>query len=851
MSFSLGEKEAVAEYPNSIFKRYFTTNNYTSPDFGIKFVPRTAHITDAKGETVFHQDNVFVPEFWSQTAVNILAQKYFRKTGVPNKTIVVPEIGLPITIARRVPYDGAVFGGENDFRQVVLRMVGHWVYTAWKEGYFQIEDEAIIFADELKYMLYMQMAAPNSPQFFNTGLYWAYGITGNGNNDHYAKSGVGNVFGTSVYQVDNSYERPQIHACFINDVEDELIGPNGIMGLLQKEARIFKYGSGSGCNYSKIRGKDEPLSGGGKSSGLLSFLKIGDAVGGAIKSGGTTRRASRMVIVDDDHPDLIEFVEWKVKEEEKAQALIAGSKALNEVNGTFPIYSSAFEGEAYSTISGQNANNSVNVSGAFMNAVKHGGGWGLLDRVRGPRGLEVCHWHTAASDVLYKIAAAAWQCGDPGLFFGDTINEWNTCRNDEKIRACNPCAEYLWFTDTACNLASLNLLAFYDIKHYTTFDIYGFLQATTLWTTVLDISVTLAGYPSRKVAAKSLEYRTLGLGYTNLGALLMVMGLPYDSVRARNIASDITALLTGQAYLTSAHWGSILGAFPAYKDNISPMASVLTTHALALYNDSEDRIEELFQEADYIWREVCFKTNFRNAQVTVLAPTGTISFVMDAQTTGVEPEFALVKYKALAGGGQLIIVNQAVERALESLGYELPIRNEILDFIREHGSIDGCTGLNSHHRDIFACANTISPDGHTAMLGAIQPFVSGGISKTINLPHSATVEDIIKIYKQAWEMGLKCVSVYRDGCKSAQPLTKHEKSSIPSGNLDKINVSVELGRSQFEARLKDLEATAPYKHEIVHFHKHTAPCPTCGHELTVQAGVCHICPVCGSTTGCS
>ena len=850
MSFPLGEREPVAEYPNSIFKRYFTLNNYTLTDFGIKFIPRTAHIIDAKGKTVFHQDNVIVPEFWSQTAVNILAQKYFRKTGVPSETFMVPEIGMPMRLARRAPDMDATFGAENDFRQVVLRMVGHWVYTAWKEGYFEAEDEAIIFADELSYMLYMQMAAPNSPQFFNTGLYWAYGITGNGNNDHYAKLNHGNIFGTEIYQVDNSYERPQIHACFINDVEDELIGPNGIMGLLQKEARIFKYGSGSGCNYSKIRGKNEPLSGGGKSSGLLSFLKIGDAVGGAIKSGGTTRRAARMAIVDDDHPDLIEFVEWKVKEEEKAQALIAGSKVLNEGDKTFPVYSSAFEGEAYSTISGQNANNSVNVSNNFMTAARDGHGWFLSNRTNFQVNPEAGAWHSQASDVLHKIAAAAWKCGDPGLFFGDTINKWNTCANDEKIKACNPCAEYLWFTDTACNLASLNLLAFYDIKRHTTFDIYGFLQAITLWTTVLDISVALAGYPSKEVAAKSLEYRTLGLGYTNLGALLMVMGLPYDSIRARNIAADITALLTGQAYLTSAHWASVLGTFPAYKDNIAPLASVLTQHTLALYNDSEDRIEALFNEAAYIWGEVCRPRNkFRNAQVTVLAPTGTISFVMDAQTTGVEPEFALVKYKAMAGGGQLTIVNQAVNRALEGLGYEPLIRDEILDFIREHGSIDGLTRLASNHRDIFACANDISPNGHMAMLAAVQPFVSGGISKTINLPHSATVEDVIGIYNQAWEMGLKCVSIYRDGCKAAQPLTKHEKSTTPSGDADEA--FAELSRLQFETRLKELDALAPYKHEIVHFYRHTAPCPTCGHELTVQAGVCHICPVCGSTTGCS
>ena len=1185
--FATGDVKSIPQ--KSLFERHFTRDNWEIEDFGIKFVSRTAHIENLAGEVIFHQDNIMVPDFWPQIAVNILAQKYFRKVGVPSDIEIVPDEQISGDFfCRSIPAPHATFGGETDLREVAHRLAGHWVYTGIKNNYFVSPNECSIFYDEICYMIYMQIAAPNSPQFFNTGLYWAYGIKGNENNDHYA--GDGHLDDAErearcyrkgeVVKMSNSYEAPQIHACFINKVEDKLVGPDGIMDLWVKEARIFKYGSGSGCNYSAIRGKNEPLSGGGVSSGLLSFLKIGDAVGGAIKSGGTTRRAARMVILDDNHPDLLEFVQWKVKEEEKARALIEGSRIVNESEPEFPLFTSAFEGEAYATISGQNSNNSVNISTAFMEAVENERSWDLIDRT----GTNINATTHRAGTLLDEIAKAAWKCGDPGIFFGDTINEWNTCFDDEQIIASNPCqpaeallltpegikhlgdldvgatiwsadgwvkierkwstgvkavyryrttageflgtenhqivqnglkypvknartidvlsgppapitwecdkqavmdglfvgdgtiklcnkgcnaydlliigendqdyfdyfedtpelwpvafdkmaykvvttitelprtwerfipakykfgnaqqtadflkglfsangcvhpnynrislkttspmlrddvqlmlsglgiasyfttntptqikhhngiyeskqsydvnisrlealeifadcigfiqvykqqtlehileqdraystkrqsaliksadfvgekevfditvsgpshtywtngcnvsncSEYLWFADTACNLASINLLQFYDNK---TFDVEGFKQAVTLWTGVLDISVSMAGYPSPEVAKKSLEYRTLGLGYTNLGALLMVMGLPYDSTEARNVAGDITALMTGQAYATSARLADKLGAFPAHGRNKAQMKRVLNNHAAGVFDRRPSRWNSISKTAGRAWNEALNAPSYRNAQVTLLAPTGTISLLMDAQTTGVEPDFALVKYKELAGGGNIKFVNQAVERALTNLGYGGCLKEAIVNYILDHGTAKGCELLSPQNQAVFACANDIVPKGHLEMLAATQPFLSGGISKTINLPNFATVEDVKSVYLDAWHLGLKCVSVYRDGCKASQPLTAKKtppKAVEPSGgagltdyffdsSLKIPQQSVESGFAAIESRI--FGADTP---EDVKFHGAVTACATCGHPMSMQIGVCHMCPCCGATNGCS
>src|SRR5208283_5371479 len=481
-------KEIENKNDKRLFERHFTKDNWQVPDFGINFVSLAAHIENNKDEVIFHQDNVVVPDTWSQTAINILAQKYFRKVGVPNYTKHIYESNIPTWTSRSIPLKGAIFTGENDLRQVARRLVGHWVYTGFKNNYFKDEEEGFIFADELEYMLYMQMAAPNSPQFFQTGLYWAYGLEGNEDEHWNCVSGDPRF----PFKETHSYKLPQLSACFINKVDDKLVGPNSIMDLWTKEARVFKYGSGSGCNYSALRGKGEPLSSGGTSSGLLSFLKIGDVTAGAIKSGGKTRRAARMVIVNDDHPDLLEFINWKVKEEEKAQALIEGSAVIRAENEAFPKFDPSFEGTVYQTISGQNANNSVRISDLFMHSIENNSYWHLIDRtstngnklynieddkLRMLDAKDILRTYKASA-ILDVIAQAAWKCGDPGLIFSDNINRYNTCRNDEEINTLNPCGEYEWFTDTACNLGSLNLLSFYNNKE---FNIKDFKQAVTLW----------------------------------------------------------------------------------------------------------------------------------------------------------------------------------------------------------------------------------------------------------------------------------------------------------------------------------------------------------------------------------
>jgi ribonucleoside-diphosphate reductase alpha chain len=828
--------------PALFLDEYFTKSYLNKLTFDINFVSRSAHIEDSKGKVIFHQDKVTAPDFWSQQAINILAQKYFRKTGVPSITKPYPEDGIPDWICRRIPIEFQGYEGENDIRQVVNRLVGHWTYIGWKKEYFNLsfdtkenEEQALIFSNELSYMLYKQIAAPNSPQWFNTGLYWAYGITSHVK--HYINSSEG-----------DAYEYPQIHACFINKVEDKLIGQDGIMDLWNKEARIFKYGSGSGCNYSNIRGKGEPLSGGGISSGLLSFLKIGDTVGGAIKSGGTCRRSARSVILNIDHPDVEEFIDWKVKEEQKVHALVNGSKVIREHHNTeiaanFPEYDYSFEGEAYSTVSGQNSNNSLLVCDLFMKILK-----GHEDNKFALRNRTDIDQITSvkAKELWTKIAKAAWVCGDPGLMFYNNINDWNTCINEEKIIATNPCFEYLWFTDTACNLASINLLPFNEGE---TFDVEGFKQACTLWQIVLDISVEMAGYPTAAIAQKSLKYRTTGLGFTNLGALLMQMGIPYDSERARNIARDICALMTGQAYITSAQLGERLGAFDVYEQNKESMNEVLQRHYSEMWNNDDNREYHIFHEVSNVWRDLLRDNSraFRNAQVTVLAPTGTISFIMDCDTTGIEPDFALVKFKELSGGGNMTLVNNQVRIVLEDvLSYSQEMANTIISHVYKYGTIRECSLIDRRNYAIFDCANDISPMGHLKMVAACQPFISGGISKTINLPNSCTVEEIENIYFTAWEMGIKCISVYRDGCKNSQPLVAKKKTA-PKETYRPSEVPRTVQDTGPILQLETDEPLQPSKMDVVYYKS----CNHCGCNNLQMAGTCTYCTNCGQGSGCS
>lgn len=827
-------------------KDVFTTFTYEN---------RSSVIKNPKGDAVFENNSVEVPSGWSQVATDILAQKYFRRTGVPQS-------------------DGSV-GGETSIKQVVHRMVQCWKDWGNKHGYFSSEKDAGVFYDEVAYMLLGQLAAPNSPQWFNTGLFNSYGITGSAQGHYYVDPADKQVKKSS-----SAYERPQPHACFILSVKDDLVNPGGIMDLWVREARIFKYGSGVGTNFSSLRGDGEKLSGGGYSSGLMSFLKIGDRAAGAIKSGGTTRRAAKMVCLDIDHPEIESFINWKAEEERKVAALI------NEG------YSSDYEGEAYATVSGQNSNNSVRVNEEFLEAVKNKKEWDLKARSDGKT------LRTLSAEALWQqISEAAWKCADPGLQFDTTINDWHTCPAGGRIKASNPCSEYMFLDDTACNLASLNLRKFFN-ENTQQFDVEAFEHACRLWTIVLEISVLMAQFPSEDVARNSYDYRTLGLGYANLGGVLMLSGLPYDSDKARAIAAAITSIMTGVAYRTSAEMAMCLGAFDKYTANKESMLRVMRNHRYAAYN-AQDAFESLsirpmgidpsFCPA-YLLTASCKawddaiqmgeKFGYRNAQVSVLAPTGTIGLLMDCDTTGVEPDFALVKFKKLSGGGYFKIVNQSVPVALKVLGYTDRQIDDIVTYVLGSGSflhapvinhdklqqkgfskedlskleksatsafdirflftyfnlgancyknlgvtdkqyldpsfdllhhlgftedeientnlyvcgtmtIEGAPHLKIEHLPVFDCANKcgkngvrfIAPKGHIRMMGAVQPFLSGAISKTVNLPNEATVEDIKDVYWSSWVMGLKALAIYRDGCKLSQPLSARS-SGIVSTSKD-------------------------------------------------------------------
>lgn len=929
-------------------QRRFTTKNQ-SPYVGIEFRTTTSEIRNPDGSIVFQLENIEIPADWSQVACDVLAQKYFRKAGVPNALKAVEEKGVPAWLRRHVPDEGKGlhFGAESSARQVFNRMAGAWTYWGWKGKYFDTEEDAQVYYDEMRYMLCRQMGAPNSPQWFNTGLHWAYGIDGPAQGHYYVDYQTGKLTRST-----SAYEHPQPHACFIQSIDDDLVNENGIMDLWVREARLFKYGSGTGTNFSNIRGQGEPLSGGGKSSGLMSFLKIGDRAAGAIKSGGTTRRAAKMVIVDIDHPDIEEFINWKVIEEEKVAALVAGSKLANrhlnaimkacemgsgearfdpkqnqllaqEIKAArasmipenyihrvtqlakqgvtsidFRVYDTDFDSEAYRTVSGQNSNNSVRITNAFLEQALKDGEWNLIQRKDGKVSKTL-----RAKELWDQIGYAAWASADPGVQFDTTINEWHTCPESGRINASNPCSEYMFLDDTACNLASLNLYMFagrQDPNVGFGLDLQAFEHAVRLWTVTLEISVLMAQFPSRDIAEKSYEFRTLGLGYANLGGLLMASGVAYDRPEARAIAGGLAALMTGVSYATSAEMAKELGAFPGYDKNKGAMLKVMGNHHSAAHGVPDNYQDlsifpvpldakncpnaMLASAARRAWDQALDlgkKHGFRNAQTTVIAPTGTIGLVMDCDTTGIEPDFAVVKYKKLVGGGYFKIANRLVPQALKKLGYEAKQIDEIILYMVGHGTLEGacgisfddlrkkgftdgaiealkpalktafdikfafnrwtlgedfCTGvlnftpeqlkdisfdmllalgftkkqidqannfcggamtlegapyLKEEHLPVFDCANPcgrigkryLSAESHIQMMAAVQPFISGAISKTINMPRTATIEDCKTAYMTSWRLGLKSNALYRDGSKLSQPLTSSILDEEDQGNF--------------------------------------------------------------------
>lgn len=898
----------------NLFCRHFTSAAIHPFDTSA-WERRSSVLRDKDGRALKETAGVEVPAFWSQTATDMLAQKYFRKAGVPAATR--PSKGLSIEVPEwlrpRSPLEGTTFGGETSAKQVFTRLAGHWTFTGWKHGFFKDEDEyARTFFDEVLYMLMHQMAAPNSPQWFNTGLWWAYGIEGIPTGTwRVAEDETGTIIPVPV---DYSFKHPQVHACFIQSVEDDLVGEDGIFGLWTREARVFKFGGGSGTNFSEIRGKSEPLSGGGFSSGLMSWLRIGDRAAGAIKSGGTTRRAAKMVIVDADHPDIVDFIRWKPEEEKKVAALICGYQNLHErmqaiIRGEAGAVEAAklarvpdsyilkaldmkkfglswsmeeltadFEGEAYNTVSGQNGNNSVRIPNAFMRKLQEDKLWNLYGRLEKRRAADHDETPTPmktipARQLWQEIVNAAWFCSDPGIIFETLMNAWNTCPVDGEIRATNPCAEYCFLDDTACNLASLNLVRFFQNKN--DFDTEGFIHAVRMWTVILDITIDMAGYPSREIARRSHLYRTLGLGYANLGALLMLMGHPYDSDGGREIASCVTSLMTATAYETSSWLASYLGSFPRFDANRHHVLSVLQAHATCSgAHPMGEWWDERFPD-DYVpqcivgrgglqevvknaWSNCvtdAYNWGVRNAQATLVAPTGTISLVMDCDTTGVEPDFAAVKFKKLAGGGYLKIVNQSIPRSLDELGYEAWQIRDIEQYMLGSGTlvdaphgfhrlvndkglglvegmlkdcmdvrmliedwqtwgytdkqwdeintaicgtmtIEGAPHLHASHLPIFDCASRcgrkgqryIAPKAHVSMMAAVQPYISGAISKTINMPSESSVEDVDSILLYAWQRGVKDIALYRDTSKLSQPLTADVRVDV--SNLVDLTLNV-------------------------------------------------------------
>ncbi len=780
------------------FNRHFTRPE-VHPFDAIEYQYRTSKITEPDGTVIFEMKDIEVPASWSQLATDIVVSKYFRKAGVPQT------------------------GSERSVKQVVYRLA-HTIRSQGEAfGVFASKADADTFEMELSHLLITQKGAFNSPVWFNCGLWHEYQIEGSGGNWFW------NPETDKIEMTQGAYDHPQCSACFIQSVDDDLMS---IFDLLKNEARLFKFGSGTGTNFSRIRGRQEKLSGGGTSSGLMSFLEVLDRGAGATKSGGTTRRAAKMVSLDMDHPEIVDLIDWKQKEEKKVKVLIDAG------------YPADFNGEAYHTVAGQNSNNSVRLSDKFMNAFLNGEKWQTTFRTTG----EVCDTYEA-TDLMQKIAEAAWACADPGVQYDDLINEWNTCLNTDRIYGSNPCSEYHFLDNTACNLASINLLKF--ANEDGAFDVDGFRHACRVFFTAQEILVDFASYPTQQIAQNSHNYRPLGLGYANLGTMLMVNGIPYDSEESYAITGAITALMHGEAYRTSAELAAVKGPFPGYKPNESSMLRVMNKHRAATHDINEKACPAyLLDAAKQLWDETVElgeKYGYRNAQATVLAPTGTIGLLMDCDTTGIEPDFALVKWKKLAGGGYFKIVNQSVPRALEKLGYDpaevdaiikyilghatlegAPFANEttllelgfskediqaaydsvkassnfnewtvgitpdllkqkgmtraevnaIVDYVNGTGTVEKAPFLKEAHYPVFDCANKcgngqrfIDPMAHIKIMAAAQPFLSGAISKTVNLPNEATVEDIKKIYVDAWKMGLKCVALYRDGSKYSQPLS--------------------------------------------------------------------------------
>jgi len=793
---------------------------------------RQSVITNPDGSIVFKMEGAEIPAPWSQLATDIVVSKYFRKAGIHGDKDV----------------------GETSVRQVVHR-IAHTIRRAGEDfgGYFATPKDAEVFEAELSWLMTNQYGAFNSPVWFNCGLFHEYGITGSGGNWAWSEQAA------DVTETVNAYERPQCSACFIQAVPDDLMG---IYDLVKSEARLFKYGSGTGSNFSSIRGRQEKLSGGGTSSGLMSFLEVLDRAAGATKSGGTTRRAAKMVCLDMDHPEIVDFVQWKTREEKKAKALIAAG------------YDSDFNGEAYHTVSGQNSNNSVRVTDDFMRAAAAGGKWQTIARTTG-KVVETLD----ASELWNIVAESAWACADPGVQYDSTINHWHTCPNSGKINASNPCSEYMFLDDTACNLSSLNLTKFLDEQGK--FDVEGYRHAVDVFFTAQEILVDLSSYPTQSIARNSHDYRPLGLGYANLGTLLMLQGIPYDSDEGRAIAGALTAILCGRGFAVSAEIAASKGAFAGFDKNREPMLRVMRQHQQAAYAiDREQCPEYLWRAAIEDWDlavQLGEQHGYRNAQATVLAPTGTIGLLMDCDTTGIEPDFALVKFKKLAGGGYFKIVNQSVPEALKRLRYSDAQISEIVAFVsgtntllgaphvsrpalKQKGltdddlskvenalpgvfdlglafapwvigreayerlgvsaeklaqpgfsllrhlgfnaqqveeandviigrmTIEGAPHLREEHYAVFDCANRcgrtgkryLAPMSHVKMMAAAQPFLSGAISKTVNLPNDASVEDVKQIYEEGWKLGLKAVALYRDGCKASQPLSTSSNEKTES-----------------------------------------------------------------------
>ncbi len=773
------------------FQRRFTRTG-RHPFEAVAFVRRDARILEADGAVVFEMRDVEVPEAWSQLATDIVASKYFRKTGVP---VSISETGA-----------------ETSVKQLLHR-VAHTIRMAGvDQKLFATDADADSFEMELLHLLVTQKGAFNSPVWFNCGLWAEYGITGSAGNWWW------NPATAQAEQAENGYEHPQCAACFIQSVDDDLMG---LFELMKNEARLFKFGSGTGTNFSNIRGRQEQLSGGGLSSGLMSFLEVLDRGAGATKSGGTTRRAAKMVSLDMDHPEIVDFIQWKTNEERKARILIQAG------------YSADFNGEAYHTVSGQNSNNSVRLSDAFMQAAAQNAPWETTFRTTG----EVCDTFDAA-ELLQQVAEAAWQCADPGVQYDDTINRWNTCADTARIRGSNPCSEFHFLDDTACNLASLNLVRFVDDSG--AFDSDGFLHACRVFFTAQEILVDFSSYPTQRIAENSHRYRPLGLGYANLGSLLMQWGLAYDSAEGCAITAAITALLHGAAYRTSAEIAAITGAFDGYADNQQSMQRVMRQHWDAVSAIGTDCPANLRKAALTLWDETITageRHGYRNAQATVLAPTGTIGLLMDCDTTGIEPEFSLVKWKKLAGGGHFKIVNQSVPKALQALGYSSDETTRIVNFINATGSIEGAPFLKAAHFAVFDCASAARPGGrflapsaHLNMMIAAQPFLSGAISKTVNIPHEATVADILVIYVEGWQRGLKCVALYRDGSKGSQPLNTSNDETQQKPSPSRLPV--------------------PLTPPEVSTSSDNPPCVLCGFP-TILTGGCYQCENCGHALSCS